>query len=131
MGRPELKSDERFAGVSARNRNWVKLFSLIETWSETRTVRECLDACEATGVPCSHYGAPVDNLSDPHLIARGLFSRVRDGAGEFTGVNPPYRLSATRAELRERVPERGEHTAAVLRDWLGLDAEALAALGIG
>lgn len=128
MGRPELKTDERFAGVSARNRNWVRLFALIEEWSETRTVRECLDACEAAGVPCSHYGTPVDNLTDPHLRFRGLFSQVQDGAGTFTGVNPPYRMSGTRAELGARVPEKGEHTAAVLGDLLGLDADTVAAL---
>ena len=73
-------------------------------------------------MPCSAYGEPGDALRDPHLRARGLFSNVVDGAGEFVGVNPPWRMSGTRAELRGRVPEVGEQRDAILRDVLQLDA---------
>ena len=67
------------------------------------------------------------------MIARGLFTRVTDGAGEFIGVNPPYRMSGTPAELRSPVPQKGEHNAATLRNMLGIDErelERLTAAGV-
>jgi crotonobetainyl-CoA:carnitine CoA-transferase CaiB-like acyl-CoA transferase len=127
IGQPELKNDERFSTIPARNRNWHELIAGVEPWSSQRTVRECIEALEAAGVPCSHYGDPGDALTNPHLLARGVFSTVTDGGGEFTGVNPPYRMSGTSAELRSPVPNRGEHTDATLADLLGLDAAGLAA----
>lgn len=124
IGRPELKQDARFSTVPERTRHWEELMACAETWTRRRSVRECLDLLEAAGVPCSHYGEPRDVLSDPHLIARGAFAKVRDGGGEFIGVNPPYRMSGTGAELRPTVPGKSEHTLSVLREMLGLsDAE--------
>ena len=59
------------------------------------------------------------------VISRGTFVKVRDAVGEFTGVNPPYRLSGSKADLRSPVPQAGEHTEAVLQDVLGLEADKL------
>jgi crotonobetainyl-CoA:carnitine CoA-transferase CaiB-like acyl-CoA transferase len=79
-------------------------------------------------VPCSAYGEPGDALADPHLRARGLFGTVADGAGEFVGVNPPWQMSGTRAELRGHVPEIGEQRDEILRDVLNLDAAEIGRL---
>ena len=127
IGQPELKTDARFASIPVRTRNWYALMACAEAWSSTRTVRECIDVLEAGGVPCSHYGEPGDALTNPDLIARGTFAQVTDGGGSFTGVNPPYQMSGTRAGLRSNVPGKGEHTRELLRDVLGLGEEELAA----
>jgi crotonobetainyl-CoA:carnitine CoA-transferase CaiB-like acyl-CoA transferase len=125
IGRPELKSDERFASVAARSRNWNELMANVGAWAKTRRVAECLKALEAAGVPATDYRDPADALTDPQLLARGTFVKVSDGVGEFTGVNPPYRLSASKADLHSLVPEAGGQTEDVLRELLGLDAHAL------
>lgn len=125
IGRPELKSDERFATIAMRSRNWRDLMNTVEEWSKVRTVAECLAAFDAGGVPSARYNDPVDALTDEQLLSRGTFVKVRDAVGEFTGVNPPYRLSGSRADLRSPVPESGEHTEAVLRELLGLGADKL------
>jgi crotonobetainyl-CoA:carnitine CoA-transferase CaiB-like acyl-CoA transferase len=125
IGRPDLKTDERFASVPARNRNWHDFIDCMADWSRERTVAECIAALDAAGVPCSVYRDPGDALTDPHLLARGVFAQVSDGAGTFTGVNPPYRLSGGAAELRSPVPDKGEHTRAVLADLLGVPDAAL------
>lgn len=49
-------------------------------------------------------------------------------AGKVRVVGVPVRLSATPGSIREPAPAPGEHTAAVLRDLLGLGAEEIAAL---
>ncbi|MBL8376807.1 MAG: CoA transferase [Burkholderiales bacterium] len=126
IGRPELKTDERFARVATRSRHWRELMNEIEAWTRSRRVAECLGVLETAGVPCSHFGEPEDALTDAHVRARGLLKPVRDGAGEFLGVNPPYRLSATPAELRSPVPAVGEHSDALCADWLELDRVELA-----
>ncbi len=60
------------------------------------------------------------------MRTRGLLAPVRDDAGEFLGVNPPYRLSETPAELHSPVPAVAEHTSSLIADWLGTDAPELA-----
>jgi CoA:oxalate CoA-transferase len=125
IGRPALKADERFARVAMRSRNWRHLMNIVEEWSSGQSVAACLAALAAAGVPSARYNEPADALTDAHLLARGTFTRVRDAVGEFTGVNPPYRLSGARADLRSPVPQAGEHTEEVLQQLLGLGAHEL------
>jgi crotonobetainyl-CoA:carnitine CoA-transferase CaiB-like acyl-CoA transferase len=117
-GLPELREDPRFGSLPARNANWAAMMDVVERWSERRSVTECVAALEAAGVPCSAYGEPGDALADPHLVERGVFGRIADAAGEFTGVNPPWRMSASAAALRRRIPAIGADRDAVLADWL-------------
>ena len=131
IGRPELKTDERFTSVGGRSDNWSALMDHVESWSRERTVAQCMAALDAAGVPAARYNTPADALANPHLLQRGLFTQVADGAGAFTGVNPPYRLSASKADLRSPVPQKGEHTRAVLCGLLGLDEKQLQSLGVG
>jgi CoA:oxalate CoA-transferase len=128
INHPQLQHDVRFATSAARNRHWHELMACIEPWSLQRTVSECLLALEAAGVPCSAYQEPGATLTDPHLLARGLFNTVRDGGGEFIGVNPPYRMSGTAASLGESVPDLGEDTTSLLKTLLGTDDLELARL---
>ena len=96
--------------------------AVVERWTATRSVADCVAALEAAGVPCSAYGDPGDALADPHLVERGLFGRIHDAAGDFTGVNPPWRMSGSAAELRGRVPAIGADRDEVLREWLAATA---------
>ena len=125
---PELRRDPRFATLAARNAHWAEMMAVLEQWTIARSVADCIAALTQAGVPCSHYGDPADSLADPHLAERGLFTRVRDAAGEFTGVNPPWRMSGAVAELRGRVAEVGSDGVAVLEEWLSLHAEELSRL---
>jgi len=120
---PELASDPRFATLPARSANWTEMMRVVEQWTCTRSTAEVLATLEAAGVPCARYNEPAAALDDPELIERGLFQRVQDAAGAFTGVNPPWQLSASRSTLGDRVPGIGEHHADVLADWLGRAGE--------
>ena len=121
-GLAELKTDPRFASLPTRNANWDAMMQVTERWTRERSVAECIAALEAAGVPCSVYGDPADALADPHLLERGLFGRIHDAAGPFVGVNPPWRMSGARAELRGRIPAIGADAEALLGDWLAMDA---------
>lgn len=119
-GLAALRNDERFATLPSRSRNWLAMMNVVEGWTRQRTVAECVRLLDQAGVPCSAYADPGDTLTDAHLIERGLFQRVSDGAGQFTGINPPWRMSGTRSELGERVPAAGEHTQDILDNILGM-----------
>src|SRR5690242_1732301 len=119
-GQSELASDPRFNTLPARGANWTAMMQVIEKWTERHTVRECLAALDRAGVPCAEYRDPGAALTDPHLLQRGSFAKLADGAGEFVGVNAPWKMSGARTEMRRDVPPIGAHGEAVLSELLGL-----------
>jgi formyl-CoA transferase/CoA:oxalate CoA-transferase len=68
-------------------------------------------------------------VEHPQVIARGvLVETAHPRAGKVRMVGAPVRLSETPGSVRTPAPMLGEHTDLVLRDLLGLDASAIAAL---
>jgi crotonobetainyl-CoA:carnitine CoA-transferase CaiB-like acyl-CoA transferase len=67
-------------------------------------------------------------LTDPHLIERGSFAKLTDGAGELLGVNAPWKMSGAQTSIRPEIPAIGAHRDEVLSGALGLSADAIAGL---
>ena len=64
-------------------------------------------------------------LDDADLRGRGIFVTVDDpGRGQVTIPGYPVKLSRSPARVAAP-PQPGQHTAEVLRDWLGADAAAV------
>ncbi len=77
------------------------------------------------GVPAGPVLDTADLIHDPHLVERGFVKAVEHpehGSVPMLGWAP--RLSASAVDL-EAAPGLGAHTAEVLADELGLDADAL------
>jgi CoA:oxalate CoA-transferase len=127
-GQSELANDPRFNALPARGANWTAMMQVVEKWTERRSVEECLAALGAAGVPCARYRDPGAALTDPHLAARGSFATISDGAGEFVGVNAPWKMSGAQISIRPEIPAVGAHRDEVLSRALGLSAEAIADL---
>jgi CoA:oxalate CoA-transferase len=127
-GQAELASDPRFSSIPARGANWTAMMQVIERWTELHTVSECISALDRAGVPCAEYRDPGAALSDPHLLQRGAFAALADRAGEFVGVNAPWKMSGARTSMRRDVPAVGAHREAILSEMLGLSADAIAGL---
>lgn len=118
-GLPALREDKRFATVPSRGAHWGELMQAVEPWTRSRSVQDVLATLEAAGVPCAHYAEPGELLHDEQAAARGVFAPVQDAAGEFLGVNAPWRLSEGGTAIGGAVvPGVGEHGAEVRRDWL-------------
>jgi crotonobetainyl-CoA:carnitine CoA-transferase CaiB-like acyl-CoA transferase len=67
--------------------------------------------------------------TQPSVAGRDILTDVDDrGGGRRRVTQSPYRFSAARAEVRGPAPYRGEHNRDVLRDWLGLGDDEVAAL---
>jgi len=126
-GLSELSSDPRFKTLPARAANWNAMMQIVETWTERHTMADCISALDLAGVPCAEYRDPGAALDNEHLLHRGAFAEIEDGAGEFVGVNAPWKMSGARTAMRRDVPGIGAHRDEVL-SLLGLPPEAVAQL---
>jgi len=127
-GQSELANDPRFNALPARGANWTGMMQVIEKWTERHSVDECMTALEAAGVPCARYRDPGAALTNAHLLDRGAFATISDGAGEFVGVNAPWKMSGAETSIRPEIPAIGEHRDEVLSRALGLSPDAVAGL---
>jgi crotonobetainyl-CoA:carnitine CoA-transferase CaiB-like acyl-CoA transferase len=127
-GQPELRDDPRFKTIPARGANWTAMMQVIEQWTARHTVEQCMSALEKAGVPSAVYRDPGAALTDPHLLQRGSFATIADQAGEFTGVNAPWKMSGADTAIKRDIPGVGAHRDEVLSQALGLSSEAIAGL---
>ncbi|MBP2427482.1 CaiB/BaiF CoA transferase family protein [Bradyrhizobium elkanii] len=127
-GQEELVNDPRFSTIPARGANWTAMMQVIEKWTERHTVAECIAALDRAGVPCAEYRMPGAALTDTHLRQRGVFGTVSDGAGDFVGVNAPWRMSGADTPMGRQVPGIGAQRDDVLSRILGLSPDAIATL---
>lgn len=130
-GHPEWITDPRFARYPDRRSHWGALVDLLEGWSTGLTTSECQAAFDAAGVPSSPYRTVREVLADPQLTHRGALAEVRDHAGAFQVVNPPFRLSAALVGVGRVVPALGQHTREILElaGYAGEEIEKLSAAG--
>lgn len=128
MGQPELATDERFRDHQSRGRHQELLDDIIGAWTATKDAKWLVDQLAAVGVPAGlTYRAP-EMLEDPHFEAREAIVRVEDPAlGRIAMPNVFPKLSASPGAIRHTGPALGEHTDAVLGEWLGWDAARIAA----
>jgi crotonobetainyl-CoA:carnitine CoA-transferase CaiB-like acyl-CoA transferase len=128
-GRPELADDPRFATNPERVRHREVLVPLIAEMVKTRGKREWIEALEAAGVPCGPINDVSEVFENEQVRARGMRVETPHPSGATAPlVRNPIRMSATPPEVRSAPPTLGEHTDAVLRDVLGYDEAAIAAL---
>jgi CoA:oxalate CoA-transferase len=115
-GREDWLTDSRFAVYGDRRRNWHLFVEELEQWSRRLTTAECQAAFDGSGVPCSRYRTVEEAMDDPQLAHRHAFGEVRDSAGVFRALNPPFRFSAARASVQPYAATLGEHGNEVLAE---------------
>ncbi|KAF0811069.1 formyl-CoA transferase [Alcanivorax sp. S71-1-4] len=96
----------------------------VERWFATRTKAE-LEVIAGDRFPLSPIKNIAEVVTDPHILARGMMTQALLGGAQFEVFGSPIKLSATPAQVAGAAPTLGQHTDAVLRDWLGLSDEAL------
>ncbi|MBR0874963.1 CoA transferase [Bradyrhizobium tropiciagri] len=128
-GQRELADDVRFKTVPGRGANWTAMMQVVEKWTERHPVQECMAALGKAGVPCAEYRDPGAALTDPHLLQRGAFAAIADSAGQFMGVNAPWKMSAAETQMQRAIPAVGAHRDEILSRVLGLSPDAIAELG--
>ena len=128
-GRPEWADDPRFATNTLRVANRSVLVPLLRQATVFKTTAEWVAQLEAVGVPCGPINDLAQVFADPQVQARGLAMQLPHAlAGLVPQVASPIRLSETPVEYRNAPPLLGEHTRQVLKQVLGLHADAVEAL---
>ncbi len=128
VGRPGLAADPRFASFAGRRANAGQLQAELDEVFTSRPAQHWLDALRAAGVPCGPVNDVAEALGDPQTLARGLVvTTEHPHLGRVEQVASPVRVGAVRPEYR-RAPLRHEHAVPLLRDLLGYDEQAIAAL---
>jgi crotonobetainyl-CoA:carnitine CoA-transferase CaiB-like acyl-CoA transferase len=134
LGEPEWAAAAELDSALGRLAAREALDRHLSVWTRERTPHEVMHLLQARGVPAAALHHPAHELADPHLRARGYFqSFAQPPLGTLTAEGPAFRASGLPAPIQFAAPFLGEHTRAVLRDWLGLadaELEALFAAGV-
>jgi crotonobetainyl-CoA:carnitine CoA-transferase CaiB-like acyl-CoA transferase len=125
LGRPELAAEERFAANAARVAHRKELAAIIAGEVAARPAAEWLALLEKAGVPAGPINALDQTFAEPQVKHRGMVAPLPLGAGSAPLVRCPIRADGFDAGAGTPPPRLGEHTEEVLRDVLGLDAEAI------
>ena len=134
IGRPELAEDPRYATNADRVSNRDSLIEILADALAARNTGDWLAAFGESGVPAGPINSIADVLEDQYAAERGLVKMMRHSLGQpVPTVANPVNFSRTGVCYVATPPLLGEHTAEILRDWLGYpDAriEDLSASGV-
>jgi CoA:oxalate CoA-transferase len=126
-GRQDWLTDPRFAKYQDRRINWGQLMDELEEWSSQLPTAEVQAVFDRHGVPSSPYRTVAEAMKDPQLAHRQSLAEIHDKGGSFLALNPPFRMSGSRAAAVPHVADLGEDSRDVLAD-IGYSAEEIAAL---
>jgi formyl-CoA transferase len=127
--RVDLAQDARHTTNASRVRHRQTLVPEIERVLRTRTTAEWLRSLTGAGVPCGPINDLAEVFDDPQVRHRAMrFDLPHPSGGTVPQVRNPIVYSRTGLDYRDPPPLLGQHTEAVLRDELGLDAARIAVL---
>ena len=125
IGRPELKTDPRYATVSARFQNVRDYFQIRRDAIAQRTTSDWMELLRKADVPAAPYNTLESLMTDPHLQDVGLFQRREHPTeGTIIDIAPANTLSAGMREDWTPAPRLGQDTREVLEE-IGYSAETI------
>lgn len=128
MDRPELADDPKFSTNAARMENVVPIEAIVQEWTGRHTADELLSALESKGIPCAKVATVADLVEHPQVRERRMILDLPQGAGRIPVAGFAIDLERSPMTLTRGCPSMGEHTNAVLSDWLNLADADIAAL---
>ena len=127
-GRPEMAKANNEQRLAARDAEEALLNEIMLT----RTADEWETYLQSKHVPAARVRRMEETLADPHLASRGVVHRFEGGApGVPQGFGVPvaaFTLAHGGPRVDSPPPMVGQHTDAVLGEWLGMAVGDIAAL---
>jgi crotonobetainyl-CoA:carnitine CoA-transferase CaiB-like acyl-CoA transferase len=126
---PGLAADPRFTTNPFRVQHRAELFPVLNEMFQTRTVADWCARLEKARVPHAPVNDYAAVFGNEQVLSRGMKVRVTDPAGKPVDLlGSPFHWTGAELPGPTFPPKVGEHTEAVLRDVLGLDAARVAEL---
>ena len=117
IGRPELKTDPRFALNAGRVSNRDELDAIIGGFIGARSTEENLALFDTAGVTVGPVCTIKDLLDHPYTMGREVIVEVEDAdMGSLPMHNVVPRLSGSPGGFRRAAPKLGEHTEEILAE---------------
>jgi crotonobetainyl-CoA:carnitine CoA-transferase CaiB-like acyl-CoA transferase len=117
IGRPEMKSDARYATQSSRATHVAEIYASLSELMRTRTTAQWMTLFEKADIPVARMNSIEDVVADPHLAESGFFEiEQHPTEGALRVMRTPTTWSATPPGSRRPPPRLGEHSAEVLRE---------------
>lgn len=128
---PGVADDPRYRTNADRLRNREALNALVAEMTQRKTQSAWIKGLGELGVPCSPVNGIDQVFADPQVRHREMRIRMPhpdSATGDVDLIANPIRFSETPVSYRLPPPSAGQHTDELLRELLGLDGEAIAAL---
>ena len=120
-----LKTDPRFADITARTANIDSLYEMIGEELKHRTTAEWLDLLEKNDIPCMRPHTLETLMEDPHLADAEFFRWVdHPSEGRIRTMREPSTWSETKPPTGRFAPRLGQHTREILAE-AGFDPQII------
>lgn len=128
IGRKDLIGDPRYESRTARIEHEAEVDAFITEWTRKHDKYEAMRLLGAAGLPAGAVRDTLELLNDPEFEKRGIMQTVQHPTnGPFTMPGWPVYFNG-KPPVVKPAPLLGQHSAEVLKDWLGMNEEQVAAL---
>lgn len=129
IGHPELSEDPDYASNAQRIRHRATLEPLLENVFVQRPAHEWIDKLQSAGIPASPVRDFQEVAEHAQCAIREMFPIIdHPAAGPHRVTGTPVKLSATPGRPGMPAPLLGQHTKYTMKELLGVDDAAFAAL---
>ena len=129
IGRSELADDPRFATQALRAEHEDDVDAAIAPWLRERSKYDAAAILKENRIPAAPVRDLLEVTADAHMHERGMLHDVdHPEMGKIVLPSSPLRFAGSTPPTLELEPEVGEHTDAILAEWLGMDTQAVSRL---
>lgn len=129
IGRPELADDPRFASQPLRAQHEDDVDAAVAPWLRERSKYDAAAVLKENRIPAAPVRDLTEVTADRHMHERGMLHDVdHPEMGQVVLPSSPLRFAGSTPPELQLEPDIGQHTDAILSDWLGMEVGAVAAL---
>ena len=131
VGRSELADDPRFATQALRAQHEDDVDAAVAPWLRERSKYEVAATLKENRVPAAPVRDLLEVTADAHMHERGMLHYVEHPEmGKVVLPSSPLRFAGSTPPGLLLEPDIGQHTDAILSDWLGMEEISVAALKV-